>query len=148
MPTAAKLVAGLVYAVIAWLAADQYAAAMPPDQPSGWLREVSAAIGLVVGWRVMGGFLVRKRSRVEAMGTGLRTSLTVAFFALVAFSVAEMLARAIDGRYPDPMAAVTDVFAQALRLGEGLLNVNVLGVLLLGGLMGGALAHMASSKWK
>lgn len=148
MPTAARLVASVVFAAVAWLAAHQYALAMPGDQPAGWLREVSVVIGLIAGWWVMGGFMTRRRGRVEAIGTGLRTSLTMAFFVLVVFSVTEMLTRAIDGDYAEPMAALIDVFAQALRLGEGLLNMGVLGVLLLGGILGGALSHMAAARWK
>lgn len=148
MPTAAKLVAAIIFAVVAWLAADQYAPLMPDGRPAGVLREVSAIIGVMCGWTVLGGFLMKPRGRIEAMGTGVRTSITITVIVLVIFSVWDMLYRSIQGRYDGPMEAVLDIFGRAVVLGQPMFNPGVVSVLLLGGLIGGAAAHWAGSKWK
>lgn len=142
-PTAARLVAGLALAAVAWLTAHLYALALPEGQQAGLVRESCAGLGLVIGWRVLGGFLDQRRGRVEAMGTGLRAALS----ALILFALREVALRAIDGRYRDPMQAVLDVFSRILHLGSGMLRADVMAALLLGGLLCGALAHMAAARW-
>ena len=148
MPTAAKLVAALIFAVIAYVAADQYAFVVPDGRPAGPLREVSALVGLLTGWFVMGDFVMKPRGTVEAMGTGVRCSVTLAFVVLVIYSIWEMLDRALDGRYKGLQDALLDIFARALAFGTPIFTPGVLGVLLLGGLMGGALAKFAADRWK
>lgn len=148
MPTAAKLVAAVTFAIVAFLAADQYAAVIPDGRPPGVLREVSAIVGLLCGWFILGNFLMTPRGQVEAMGTGMRTSVTLAFILLMAFAVWDMLGRALDGRYRNPLESILDIFGRALVLGKPIFTPGVLGVLLLGGLIGGALAHFASRRWK
>lgn len=148
MPTASKLVAAIVCAIVAFLAAGQYAAVMPDGRPAGLLPEVSAIVGFLSGWFVLGNFLTRPRARLEAVGTGIRTSVTMAFILLIGFSTWEMLLRAIDGRYKNPLEAVLDIFGRALVLGQPIFTPGVLGMLLLGGLVAGAVAHFASTRWK
>lgn len=148
MPTAAKLVAAIVFAAVAFLAADQYAPLIPDGRPAGALREVAALIGLICGWFVMGDFLKKPHGMVESMGTGLRCSVTIAFTLLVMYSVWEMLMRSIDGRYRGVQDAILDVFARLLALGTPIFTPGVLGVLVLGGLFGGAAAQVAASRWK
>lgn len=148
MPTAAKLVAAAIFALVAFIAADQYAPLIPDGRPAGPLREVTAIIGVICGWTIMGSFLRRSHSAVEAMGTGLRVSVTIAFVSLILFSIWDVLMRAIDGRYKHPMDSLLDVFGRALVLGTPIFSPGVLGVLALGGLAGGALAHAASTRWK
>lgn len=148
MPTAAKLVAAVVCAIVAYLAAAQYAAVIPDGRPAGLLREVSAVVGFLCGWFVLGNFLMKPRGQIEAMGTGMRTSVTMTFILLMAFSVWEMLLRAIDGRYKNPLDSILDIFGRALVLGKPIFTPGVLGVLLLGGLFAGVVAHYASTRWK
>ena len=120
---------------------------MPAGQGAGLFPVVCAGLGLVIGWHVLGGFLDRRRGRVEAMGTGLRAALTVAIVALCLFALREVAILAIDGRYRDPVQAVLDVFSWVLRLGAGMLRADVMAALIFGGLLGGALAHMAAARW-
>ena len=148
MPTAAKLVSAITFAVIAFLAAHLYGLALSGGgQPIGVLREVSAVVGVLCGWFIMGPSAHRARGQIEAMGTGLRTSLTMVLVVIVIFAVVEMLDRAIKGRYDTPLDAALGVIEQALVLAPTLVRADVLSVLLLGGLFGGALAHWAGRRW-
>jgi hypothetical protein len=147
MPTAAKLFSAIVFAGVAWLAAQLYAQALPDGRPAGLLREISALVGVVCGWFIMGRFARRGRGRVESMGTGVRTSLSIVVSLVLLFAVREMLQRSVKGRYDSPMDAVLGIFEQALILGGSVFQLEVLAVLLLGGLFGGAVAHWAAENW-
>lgn len=147
MPTAAKLFSAIVFAGVAWLAAQLYAQALPDGRPAGLLREISALVGVVCGWFIMGRFARRGRGRVESMGTGVRTSLAIVASLVLLFAIRDMLQRSVKGRYDSPMDAVLGIFEQALILGGTVFQLEVLAVLLLGGLFGGAVAHWAAENW-
>lgn len=147
MPTAAKLFAAVAFALVAAVAAHLYAQDLPEGRSAGLLREVSALVGLACGWVVMGGAAHRTRSRVDAMGTGIRTSLTIVVMVVLIFAIADVLGRAMKGRYKTPLDAILGVFEQALLLAPPLAQPDILGVLLLGGLIGGAVAHWAGRRW-
>ncbi len=147
MPTAAKLAAAIAFGIVAVLAAFAYIAAMPEGRPSSGLPEVSGVIGVLCGWFIMGPFAHRTQSRIDAMGTGLRTSVTIVVFVLVIFASVEMMKRAIKGRYDTPMEAILSMFELAIDLSRPLASPNVLGVLLLGGLIGGAVSHWTGRRW-
>lgn len=147
MPTAAKLVSAILFAMIAVLAAHLYGKTMPGGRPVGSLLEVSGVVGVLCGWFIMGPLAHRARGRIEAMGTGIRTSFTIVFFVLLIFACVDMMDRAIKGRYSTPLEAILAIFERALVLAQPLMQPDILGVLLLGGLFGGALAHWAGQRW-
>ncbi|MFN4155993.1 MAG: TrgA family protein [Paracoccaceae bacterium] len=147
MPTAAKLFGAIFFALVAFVAAHFYALALPEGRPSGLLREVSAGVGLFCGWAIMGPAAQRARSRIDAMGSGIRTSLTIVVLVVLIFACADMMGRAMKGRYKTPLDAVLGVFEQALVLAPPLARPDILAVLLLGGLIGGAVAHWAGRRW-
>ncbi len=147
MPTAAKLFSAIVFAGVAWLAAFLYAESMPGGRPEGVLKEISALMGVFCGWFVMGRFAIRGRGRIEAMGAGVRTSLAIVVALVLVFAIREMLQRSVDGRYKTPMDALLGIFERTLVLGNSVLQVEVLVVLLIGGLFGGAVAHWAAENW-
>ncbi|MFN7224103.1 MAG: TrgA family protein [Paracoccaceae bacterium] len=147
MPTAAKLVSAIIFAFVAFLAAHLYGLSIPGGRPVGVVREVSAVVGVLCGWFIMGPFAHRARGRVEAMGTGIRTSFTMVVCVLLIFACVEVLDRAIKGRYDNPLDALLGVFERAFVLAPPLARPDILGVLLLGGLLGGALAHWTSQRW-
>ncbi len=141
MPTLAKLVAAVAFCAVAWVAAWFYRAGMPPGAQAGWLAPVAAAIGAVIGWFVMGR-LVGEGYRA-ALGSGLRTSVTLVVWCLLVFDTALMLRKAVRMRYDGPMEAVTDIFRLSLDSAQLLLLPGVLATLLLGGLAGGVAAEAA-----
>ena len=148
MPTAAKLFSAITFAFVAYLAAHLYAEGMPDGRPVGWLREISALIGLICGWWIMGSFASRPNGRIEAMATGVRTSFTIVVLVLITFAIVEMLGQSMSGRYDGPMEAVLSVFELALRMGQRMVTPEIISVLLLGGLFGGAVGHWAGRNWR
>lgn len=145
MPTAAKLFAAVAFAAIGWLAAHVYIPGLPKGTQIGYFREITALIGLIVGWMVMG--TLTGKGYMEAMGSGIRTSVTVTFWAIVVFSIYKMVVTSTKGFYDGPMEAVTATFGIMLDYGMLLAQQNVLIVLVLGGIIGGYLSEFAARRW-
>ncbi len=146
MPTAAKLVAAVAFAVIAWLAAELCKPAMPEGTQFGYFTQICAVIGLLCGWFVMGSLVGRGMG--SAMGYGVRTSVTIAAWALLGFCGYEMILRSMKMRYDGPMEAVLAVFDLMIERGQLMLTPEVLGTLLVGGLVGGVMAEWAGRQWR
>jgi hypothetical protein len=148
MPTAAKLVAAIVFAAVGWLAANAHVPALGESPNVGLFRELTALLGALIGWRVMG--TLAGKGYLDAIGGGLRTSVTLVFFALLLFSTYMMVDRALTSAAygSSPMAAVLGVFEIMMDQGQKMLTVGVLGVLILGGVAGGVAAEWAKRRWR
>jgi hypothetical protein len=145
MPTAAKLIAAVAFAIVAFIAAATYVPHMPEGSQIGLFREITAGIGFAVGWFVMGGLV--GPGYAEAAASGVRTSVTLVFFALLGFSVLQMVKKSYKMLYDGPMEAVLGVFEIMLDYGRMMLQPDVLGVLAVGGILGGMLAEWAGRRW-
>ncbi len=139
MPTAARLIAALGFAVVG-LGVAQLLGLLPV----GWA--IWGGIGAVCGWVVMG--RLTGRGYRAAVGFGLRTSVTLAFWALLALSLREMIRRAFLRQYNDPFEAIVAIFEIALDRGRDLIAAEPLAVLVVGGLVVGVLAEFAARRWK
>jgi hypothetical protein len=146
MPTSAKLVAAVLFALIGWLAANAHIPALGEGAAVGRLREISALIGLLVGWTTMGSLVGHSYS--DAIGSGLRTSVTLVFFALLVFSTWQMLQQSTKMAYDGPMEAVLGVFEFMLENGRKMLTAGVLGVLVIGGALAGMITEWAARRWR
>ncbi|MDO8984330.1 TrgA family protein [Cypionkella sp.] len=145
MPTASKLVAAVAYALLGFLAALTFVKYLPDGTPLGYFREITAAIGFIVGWLVMGK-LTRKGYR-EAINSGLVTALLLVFWALLAFSLYFMVRKSMRMMYDGPMEAVLGVFQLMFDYGKMLLVPDMLGVILVGGIVAGLVCEWAGKRW-
>ncbi|SIO26130.1 hypothetical protein SAMN05444722_1072 [Rhodovulum sp. ES.010] len=146
MPTAAKLVAFLCYAAVAWFASDAAVPLFPEGADLGYFAEVNTAIGGLAGWFVMG--RLAGEGYGVAVTAGLRTSAVFLVYALLFHAIYEMLQRATDLRYDDTMDALTGMME---LIGEyGLMVVTepaVMGILLVGGVVAAMAVEWASHRW-
>lgn len=145
MPTAAKLVAAIAFAVIAWAAAEAYKPQMPPETQFGVFSLVCAAFGLFIGWTVMGPRVGRGAS--NAIGAGITTSVALCIVCLFAFSAREMVLRSMNRRYDGPLEATVGTFEIAFDYGLKLFDLKVVAVLLIGGVLAGLLAEATNRRW-
>lgn len=145
MPTAAKLIAAVVFAMLGFVAAATFVPHMPEGSQIGLFRELTAVIGFIIGWFVMGGLVGSGYG--EAAGSGLRTSVTITFFTLLFFSIYLMVKQSFKMVYDGPMDAVLGVFEFMLKYGQMMLVPDVLAVLALGGILGGLVAEWAGRRW-
>jgi hypothetical protein len=145
MPTASKLVAAVVFALLGAVAAQTFIKHLPKGTPLGHFLEITAAIGFIVGWLVMGK-LTRKGYR-EAINSGMVTALILVFWALLVFSLYFMLKKSTRMMYDGPMEAVLGVFQLMFDYGKMLLVPDMLGVILVGGMAAGLVAEWAGKRW-
>jgi len=146
MPTAAKLIAALAFAAVAWLAAEAYKPQMPPDTVFGYFTVICTLIGAFCGWKVMGSRAGRGWS--TALGIGVTTSTVLTLASIFAFSLQEMLLRSMNRRFGDPMEAAVGTFGIVIEYAALLADVRVLGILVIGGMLGGLAAEFAARRWK
>lgn len=147
MPTTAKVVAAIFYAVLGYMLAESYRLLLPPNTNMGYANLGSAAIGVLSGWLVAGNLAGRGFAR--APGMGIRTSLTIVFWALVFFSTYEMIIRSTRGRYSgSPMAALTGAFDLVIEYGTKMADQRFLILLFAGGAIGGILTEIVKRTWR
>ena len=117
MPTASKIVAAICFALFGVIAAETFKSAMPDGTQFGYFLPITALIGLSNGWWVMGrltGYGYR-----SAMGSGIRTAITIAVWAVLVFSIYEMVLRSMNvNRYDGPMEAIVAAFGLMLDYGK------------------------------
>ena len=145
MPTASKLVAAVVFALLGAVAAQTFIKHLPKGTPLGHFLEITAAIGFIVGWLVMGK-LTRKGYR-EAINSGMVTALILVFWALLVFSLYFMLKKSTRMMYDGPMEAVLGVFQLMFDYGKMLLVPDMLGVIIVGGMVAGLVTEWAGKRW-
>lgn len=145
MPTASKLVAAVAFALLGLLAAQTFVKYLPEGTPLSYFREITAAIGFIVGWLWMGK-LTRKGYR-EAINSGMVTALILVFWALLAFSLYFMLKKSMRMMYDGPMEAVLGVFQLMFDYGKMLLVPDMLGVIIVGGMVAGLVTEWAGKRW-
>ncbi|OYU39760.1 MAG: tellurium resistance protein [Pseudorhodobacter sp. PARRP1] len=145
MPTASKLVAAIMFALLGFVAAQTFVKYLPEGTPLGRFREITAAIGFIVGWLFMG--KLTRRGYREAINSGLVTAILLVFWALLSFSLYFMLKKSMRMMYDNPMEAVLGVFQLMLDYAKMLLVPDMLGVILVGGVIAGLITEWAGKRW-
>ena len=148
MPTAAKLAAAVLpLPPSAVRRRGLQAGACPSGTVWGYFNAISAAIGLLCGWFVMGG-LVGQGYRA-AIGYGLRTVGDDGVLGAARLLTYLMVLRSMSMRYDGPMEAVRGHLRSDDR--ERAAAWNPAGAsltLLLGGIVGGMLTEWVGRRWK
>jgi hypothetical protein len=145
MPTASKLVGAFVFAVLSFFAAQRFIPHLPEGSVIGFFREITAVIGLAVGWFVMG--RLTGHGYRDAIGAGMRTQLTVVFWTLLGFSIYFMVKKSTHMMYEGPMEAVLGVFDIMLGYGKKLLKPDMGVIVLGGGAIAGIITEWAGKRW-
>jgi hypothetical protein len=146
MPTAAKLFSALAFAAAAYLAAEVYKLGVPERTVWGSFTLISAAIGSLCGWQVMGG-LVGQGYRA-AIGYGLRTMVTVVLWNLLVFSTYLVILRSMTKIYDRPMEALLGVFDLMIENAVPMADGVMIGTFLAGGVVSGVIAEWVGRRWK
>jgi hypothetical protein len=144
MPTAAKLVAAVLFAIVGAIAAHLYLPTLPEGTPPGYLREVSAGVGLICGWRVMGRRVGKGMG--EAAGSGIVTSVVMLFWVLLIFSTQTMIHRSMRSLYDGPMDALLGVLSLMYDYGLNLAAPATPVALLVGGMVAGWIAEIVHKR--
>ena len=146
MPTAARLAAALAFALVGFMAAETYKPGLPPETQWGMFSVLCTLIGILCGWLVMG--RLAGRGMRAALGSGLRTSANMVFYAMLLFSIYEMVLRSLRKRYDGVFEAIEGTFDIALGYGLALLRPEPMIVLVVGGMLAGLFAEWTSRRWR
>ncbi|MCB2137144.1 MAG: TrgA family protein, partial [Rhodobacteraceae bacterium] len=144
MPTAAKLFAAFAFAVLAFFAAEIFKPYMPEGTQFGSFSVVSALIGLVSGWRIMGPDA--GQGNWMAVSSGLKTSACMIGLALIVFSIEEMLVLAFRRTYDGPMEAIVGAVGLGVDFVLRMIEWDFLFVILAGGALAGLLSEWAARR--
>lgn len=107
MPTGGKLVAAIVFGMLAYFIGDLIKPLLPEGARVGLFSQVNAAIGAAMGWTVMG--RGAGKTYRQSFGYGLTTLAAITFWALVVWSGYEMLRRSMKLYYDGPMEALQEM---------------------------------------
>ncbi|HKL64488.1 MAG TPA: TrgA family protein [Roseovarius sp.] len=145
MPTSGKLTAAIGLAVLGWIGSEIFRPLMEEGTDFGWFNYVNVILGLICGWRVTG----RRLGLGYATGisAGLTGMVALVFWALLVQSFNEMLRLTLDGRITGVMKGLTRMFELATEYGLVVLDGTLMGVLLAGGFLIGAIAEWAERRW-
>lgn len=146
MPTAARLISAVLFALIGYLVAATIPAQLPEGVPINYLYPVSMLIPPLCAWRVIGRLI--GRGATNAINTGVYGIVCSVFFVLLAFAIGEMLKLSLRKQYDGPMEAITGMFGIFLEYGQLLLTPVGLGYLLIGGAITGLVAEWAHKRWE
>lgn len=145
MPTATKLLSGILMAVLGWWVANLIVPHLPEETRIGLFREITAFLGLVVGWNFLG-----KRAGVgyaQTFGFGIGASAFLVFWMLIVFSGVEMVRRSLRKSYGDPFEALQGMLQIAIDYFVYLSPNEVWVTLVAGGAVIGLIAEWAARRW-
>lgn len=145
MLTFARLVAAFLLAGLAWYVSELIRPLFPEEQDIGWFTQFNTAVGVVVGWRVLGSRATG--SITNAIGNGLTGAVALLVSALFLQCVGEMIRLSYNKQYDTAPEAVVGVFELMIEYGQMLSTIEVWGTLLIGGIVAGFITEAASHKF-
>ena len=108
---------------------------------------ISGALGALIGWVFTGRHLEGGGGRSVAVGLGSAALLT--FWVMFLFAFLEMIHRTGRMAYGgSPTAAVQDVFAIMMDFGRNMLQTDVIGILVVGGLLVGVFTGWVGKRFR
>ncbi len=146
MPTAARLVAAVLLAILGWILSEIARPLMPEGTAFGWFNHVNAFIGLCVGWSVIGTRV--GRGFVSSINNGVTGTAVLILWCLFAHSCYEMFRLAMRNRYDGPMEALTSIFLIASEFGIMIATPLFFAVAVAGALVTGIAADAAGKRWR
>lgn len=146
MPSAAKLVAALGLALLAFVVSGLIIPLFPESTNFGYFVYVNVALGVCVGWIVIG-----KRAgagMIAGINIGITGAVLLVLWGLFIQGCNEMTRLAMDNRYDGPFEAIIAVFEIGAEWGYIISTVPVWGTLIVGGALTGMAAEIASRLWR
>ena len=144
MPTAARFVAAICLAALAFIVSEQIKPLFDEDKAFGFFTHINVVIGLVIGWQVIGSRA--GRGMMSGFNNGLTGGIILLFWGLLIHSAIRMIEISMRGRYEGAFDAVAGMFNimsdNALLIATPL----ILGTLLVGAIASGLLAEITSKR--
>jgi len=146
MPTMPKLFAAVLVAILGYVVADLVAGHLPPEVAYGKLGPMSVVFGILVGWRFLGkraGLGVR-----SGVGLGLTAAVALVASVLIFFAGVEMIRRSLRKAYGgNPFEALQDMMQIAIDYTVHLAYGDVIGAIVVGGMIVGVMVELVARRW-
>lgn len=146
MPTAPKMVAAVLLALLGYVVSNQIRPLMPEGTGFGIFNYVNAAIGFVCGWLIVGARAGRGIS--AGISNGFTAMVAMVFWGLFVQAANEMVRLAMRNRYSGPFEALADVFTIGVDYGATMMVWPIILTLFAGGVATGILAEISSRYWR
>ena len=146
MPDAARLIAALCLALIAFLVSGMVKPLMPEGTDFGYFTYINIALGVLCGWIVMG--KRAGRGTVPAINNGLTGVAALLFWGLFVQGGYEMVRLAMRNRYDGPFEAILAIFEIGAEYGLMILVPNIIATVLIGGVLAGLATENAWHRWR
>ena len=130
MPTAGKLVSAIGLAALVWYATVIVKAIWPVEESFGWFSEFAAAVGLLMGWVVMGKRLGQGYG--QGIGAAWTALFSTVFLVVFLLSFWETMRQSIRLRYSGPFEAAQGMLDIAVTYVGNILYLPLI-ILLVGG---------------
>lgn len=140
MPTAAKLVAAILFGALAWFVSELVRPLFPEGTNLGRFALYNAMIGGVVGWGMAG---ARARTTwPNAVAYGLTAAAAMVASGLIIYSLLKMVRQSTRRVYEGPMEAMVDVVRIMVEdAGKYLAQPDILVTLAVGGVVAGLITE-------
>lgn len=146
MPTAAKLVGALAFALVGYLAAEAYKSSYPSSLNWGHFALAVAILAVVIGWFNLGP--KAGQGYLHAAASGVQASVLLTFYTVLGFSIQAMIDRAVLRLYDGVWAAIIGALKYMTTFGAELLHPEPLAVLILGGVFAGLASEYTAKRWR
>ncbi|MFT5631320.1 MAG: hypothetical protein ACI82I_002546 [Gammaproteobacteria bacterium] len=144
MPTAAKLVAALIFAAVGYALFVSMVTIYGDDRVPGYLLPLCLVAGLIVGWQICG---KNAHGLMSGIGNGYTAIVAQSFIILFVLSFITMLEQSMRGRYDGPMDAMIDSFKLLSEYGFRFATPEIGMIMVVGGFVGGAMAGIAGRRF-
>ena len=146
MPTAAKLIAAILFAALAYYVSEQVKLVLPSEGAGAtMLSPTNALFGAIMGWRVMGSNA--GQGFVPATGFGLTTVFAATFWCILIWSAYEMIKRAMRGRFDGPIEALLGMSDLMLDYAALIVTPAVVGSAVIGSFICAMVVEFFSHRW-
>lgn len=146
MPNAARLVAALSLALIAFIVSGLVMPLMPEGLDFGYFTWVNVGLGVLCGWIVMG--KRAGRGITPAINNGITGVLALLFWGLFVQGAYEMFRQAMRNRYDGPFEALGAIFTIGMDYGLTIMVPSIIWTLLVGGVLAGLATEYAWRQWR
>ncbi|AXI42530.1 TrgA family protein [Sulfitobacter sp. SK011] len=146
MPTAARLVAAICLAIVAFIVSGMVMPLMPESTDFGYFVPLNIIIGLLAGWIVMGRRV--GRGTTAAINNGLTGVFVMMLWGIGVQACNEMVRLAMKNRYDNAMEAIVAIFQIGAEFGQMIATVPIGLFLLVGAVVSGLVTEYAGNRWR
>ncbi len=146
MPSAARLVAAIGLAILAFVASGMIIPLLPENTNVGYFPFINMAIGALCGWFVMG--KRAGRGATAAINNGFTGMVSLVFWALFVQGGYEMIRLAMRNRYDDAFESLIAIFEIMINHAKILMDAPLVVTLIVGGVITGLLTENAWRRWR